>query len=200
MEENEEKVEKKSFWKDKKNLAIIFLIFLVFACAGSSDTQNVSSNSVSNNSVTSISNDELDKARNELSTVNSKLEEAENTIKYLSSELEVKTTEQGEYENKVKDLNASNAELQDKVEKLEEENEELKRIKNSSSSTSSSTSSTATTKAATPTQSSNSYTVYITKTGSKYHSDGCSYLKSKISIDKNSAISSGYTACSRCNP
>lgn len=48
---------------------------------------------------------------------------------------------------------------------------------------------------------STSYTVYITKTGTKYHSSGCSYLKkSKISISKDSAIAQGYTACSRCNP
>jgi|ERR1035437_4785609 hypothetical protein len=44
-------------------------------------------------------------------------------------------------------------------------------------------------------------TVYITKTGSKYHSDGCRYLsKSKISIDLATAISKGYCACSVCKP
>ena len=43
--------------------------------------------------------------------------------------------------------------------------------------------------------------VYITNTGEKYHSGGCSYLrKSKNAIDKNSAIARGYTPCSRCNP
>lgn len=47
----------------------------------------------------------------------------------------------------------------------------------------------------------NSYTVYITKTGEKYHRDGCQYLRqSKISISKSDAINSGYTPCSRCNP
>ena len=45
------------------------------------------------------------------------------------------------------------------------------------------------------------YTVYITRTGSKYHRDGCQYLRSsKIEIDKKEAIENGYTACSRCNP
>lgn len=44
-------------------------------------------------------------------------------------------------------------------------------------------------------------TVYVTKTGEKYHASGCQYLKkSKIPMSKSSAISSGYTACSRCNP
>ena len=46
-----------------------------------------------------------------------------------------------------------------------------------------------------------SVTVYITKTGTKYHTSTCSYLKnSKISISKDSAIAQGYTACSRCKP
>ena len=44
-------------------------------------------------------------------------------------------------------------------------------------------------------------TVYITKTGKKYHLSDCSYLRlSKISIDKEKAIGEGYTACSRCKP
>lgn len=43
-------------------------------------------------------------------------------------------------------------------------------------------------------------TVYITKTGSKYHRDGCRYLsKSKIAIDLASAIKS-YGPCSVCKP
>ena len=44
-------------------------------------------------------------------------------------------------------------------------------------------------------------TVYITKTGAKYHSAGCGYLKkSSIPIDLKDAIDRGYTACSRCDP
>ncbi len=46
-----------------------------------------------------------------------------------------------------------------------------------------------------------SKTVYITRTGEKYHRSGCQYLRqSKIAIDKADAIDRGYTACSRCNP
>lgn len=42
-------------------------------------------------------------------------------------------------------------------------------------------------------------TVYITKSGSKYHRSGCSYLsKSKIAISLSDAKTRGYTACSRC--
>jgi len=44
-------------------------------------------------------------------------------------------------------------------------------------------------------------TVYITKTGEKYHSDGCQYLsKSKIAISLDDAKAEGYTPCSKCNP
>ncbi|MBW9146612.1 hypothetical protein KTC92_06320 [Clostridium sp. CM027] len=43
--------------------------------------------------------------------------------------------------------------------------------------------------------------MYTTKTGSKYHVDGCSSLsKSKISISLSDAKSKGLTPCSKCNP
>lgn len=44
-------------------------------------------------------------------------------------------------------------------------------------------------------------TVYITRTGAKYHQSYCSYLRrSSIPIGKKQAIAEGYTACSRCKP
>lgn len=42
--------------------------------------------------------------------------------------------------------------------------------------------------------------VYITNTGSKYHRENCSYLKSKNAISLREAVEQGYTPCSRCNP
>jgi|GEM_PF-2789865 biotin synthase-like enzyme len=43
--------------------------------------------------------------------------------------------------------------------------------------------------------------VYVTRTGSKYHSSYCSYLRySSIPMKKSEAIAEGYTPCSRCNP
>ncbi len=43
--------------------------------------------------------------------------------------------------------------------------------------------------------------VYITKTGSKYHSAGCRYLKSScIPIKLSEAKARGYTPCSVCRP
>lgn len=46
-----------------------------------------------------------------------------------------------------------------------------------------------------------SVTVYVTKSGEKYHRDGCQYLrKSRIETTLSSAQARGYTACSKCNP
>lgn len=44
-------------------------------------------------------------------------------------------------------------------------------------------------------------TVYITRTGKKYHSGSCRYLsKSKIPISLKAAVDRGYTPCSVCGP
>jgi endonuclease YncB( thermonuclease family) len=44
-------------------------------------------------------------------------------------------------------------------------------------------------------------TVYITKTGKKYHRASCQYLrKSKIPRSKKDAKAQGYGSCSRCKP
>lgn len=44
-------------------------------------------------------------------------------------------------------------------------------------------------------------TVYITRTGAKYHSEGCQYLrKSCIPISLDKAKARGYEPCSKCGP
>lgn len=46
-----------------------------------------------------------------------------------------------------------------------------------------------------------SITVYVTKTGEKYHRDGCRYLsQSKIQISLKDAKARGYDPCSVCKP
>jgi len=46
-----------------------------------------------------------------------------------------------------------------------------------------------------------SQTVYITRTGKKYHVESCRYLsRSSFPISLSDAIARGYTACSICNP
>lgn len=46
-----------------------------------------------------------------------------------------------------------------------------------------------------------STTVYITKTGEKYHASGCrSLAKSKIAITLGEAVERGYEPCKVCDP
>lgn len=72
-------------------------------------------------------------------------------------------------------------------------------VKSSTTSTASNTASTS--KAAQTTEDTKTVTVYVTKTGEKYHRDGCQYLrKSQIAISLSSAKSQGYTPCSKCSP
>lgn len=52
-----------------------------------------------------------------------------------------------------------------------------------------------------PQQETKDITVYITKTGHKYHRAGCRYLsRSEIAITLSQAKAEGYTPCSVCNP
>lgn len=44
-------------------------------------------------------------------------------------------------------------------------------------------------------------TVYVTKTGSKYHTSTCSSLsKSRAPLSLSDAVAQGYTPCARCKP
>jgi methylphosphotriester-DNA--protein-cysteine methyltransferase len=44
-------------------------------------------------------------------------------------------------------------------------------------------------------------TVYITKTGEKYHTERCTSVKnSKIAISLAAAVTRGFEACKRCKP
>lgn len=75
----------------------------------------------------------------------------------------------------------------------------------SSNSTSSSSNTNATVQQATAPQTAQSnnqgVTIYITKTGEKYHAAGCRYLsKSQIPISLDDAKARGYDACSVCHP
>ena len=46
-----------------------------------------------------------------------------------------------------------------------------------------------------------SQTVYITNSGTKYHTEGCRYLsKSQIAINLSDAIDKGFGACKVCSP
>jgi hypothetical protein len=55
--------------------------------------------------------------------------------------------------------------------------------------------------AATTSQGDPNVTVYVTASGKKYHTQGCSSLRSSsIPMKLSDAVAAGYTPCSRCNP
>lgn len=187
----------KKFWKDGKNIAIVilsfFVCFFLFLCVC------ISSIKVSKALVNS-STLETSALNSEITTLDSEKKELDNKIT--------------EYTNKISELENTNKTLSEENEKLKAEKQQLETEKNDLTSKLNSLQQTSTTTTTSTTSSSsksnastnkstknNSYTVYVTKTGDKYHSSGCSYLrKSKIAIDKDSAVSQGYTPCSRCNP
>lgn len=105
----------------------------------------------------------------------------------------------GAYEQPDSGMNEQAAEKEAEIADLQTQlNTAKASSEKSSSSTSTAVSSSETVQESAP---STSYTVYITKTGEKYHRDGCRYLKkSQIAIDKDDAVAQGYTPCSVCNP
>lgn len=137
----------------------------------------------------------------------------ENTIAELNSQILGKDNEITVLKNKNKELEEENDSLKTENQKLnlkvEEQNKEAEESKESKESTSQNSKGNTTqtndkisstnVKEPEVVQNTNTSIVYITKTGKKYHKDGCSYLKnSKIEISLDKAINDGYTACSKC--
>lgn len=211
VEENE--TVKKSFWKDKKNIAIVILAFLLICVGSSSSSESITTleNKIKDltTQVENLTN-ENEKIQTENENLKSQIKELDKTeeINQLNQTISDKDTHIKNIEEQVNNLTTEKQNLESQVTTLTSEKQSLEQKVNSLSkaktTTKSSNNSSAVATSATPAPASeptNSYTVYITNTGSKYHSGGCSYLrKSKHAIDKNSAIAQGYSACSRCNP
>ncbi len=184
--------EKKNFWKDKKNVAIVILSFLLLFSLGSTPNEDGAK-----------LNNEISSLKSQINSLNEELEaqNAGNDVKAeeLEKQIQDKETHIKNLETQINTLTEDNANLNSKVTELTEENSSLQAKKSVSTSTPQGQT-TSSSQIATE-DTSSSYTVYVTKTGGKYHRDGCRYLKSsKIAKDKSSAISQGYDACSVCNP
>lgn len=213
MEENEEKLEgKKSFWKSKKNIAIVILSVLLFFSIGNGGGNKTTENTLTNEvarltdqvKVLEVRNEKLAKSLNEVSL------EVTDTTDYKSQISSLET--------QVAELVEKNTALEKELDIAKEENEKLSNDLKSKSTVTSTKSTTVTnastsapvtqtqsTSATTSTQVessvSNSYTVYVTNTGAKYHRAGCRYLRqSQNPISKDDAVAQGYTPCSVCNP
>ncbi len=212
----EENVSKKHKIKERiKTISIILLLIIVFAYASTDAIQqnielkkqieNITSenaNLIANNNDLNNKISEMEKSQTDASTENTEknkqianLQQASEDLYKQKEELVANNnalqTEKKQFEEQIKALESEKAILNSEINSLKSQlNAKASESKNNPSIQSS-----------TIQEDTTSYSVYITDTGSKYHRSNCSYLKkSKHEIDKNSAISQGYTACSRCCP
>lgn len=190
MSENKDELknQKKKFWNDKKNIVIIVLaILLSISLFNFSSSINYTEYE---NRISEL-NKQVEKLKDDSNKLQGEIEHIKQEKNDLTEKNEKLTNEKNALEEQKKTLEEEKQQLNSKIEELN------KKIYTSSPSNS------AVTKKATsntPVQNTNSETVYITKTGNKYHKSWCSYLrKSKIAISLDNAKSQGYTACSRCH-
>lgn len=191
-----------NFILNGKNSAIIILSFLLFMTVVTYPTDNTSQIANLNNQIQNL-NQQIDE-KNKVIENNPELQKLQEQVVNL--------------QNANQSLSDNNKKLEEEKTTLENEKNELNKKLDEAQKTSSATSSSANANSSSSQNSNNTnksvksqvsesstdsqgYTVYITKTGKKYHRSNCSSLsKSKISIDINDAKSQGYTACSKCNP
>ena len=122
------------------------------------------------------------------------VDESQPAIDGLKAQVASLTEEKNGLQSQVDMLTSQKADLQKQVDTLK-----AGASSGSSSGSSSSGGSSASVPAAYSSSDDQSETVYITNTGSKYHSAGCRYLKkSQIPMSLSEAKRQGYTACSVC--
>lgn len=195
----------KSIFYDTKNIAIAVLSFILFC----STCTLTNSNNVSQiNKISDLENQisALQEEKQSLQTSSSS-ESLQQQLSSLQTEKESLNTQLSDANTKIESLESEKTNLSGQITSLQQQVSSLESEKSNLSSQVSSlqqqttvSTSTSSNSSSTDSTQTNSETVYITKTGDKYHRSGCSYLKSKIEIDKDAAISRGYTPCSRCNP
>lgn len=129
-----------------------------------------------------------------VSDLQAQVDESQPAIDGLKAQVASLTEEKNGLQSQVDTLTSQKADLQKQVDTLK-----AGASSGSSSGSSSSGGSSASVPAAYSSSDDQSETVYITNTGSKYHSAGCRYLKkSQIPMSLSEAKRQGYTACSVC--
>lgn len=207
-----EKLKSTKLWQ----IISVFLLICLFG-AGCSDSSEQARINELETSVQTLQeqNDTLQKENDglnsDIASLQSEIESTSLENTNLQSEIETlkkQLEETDTYEQQIADLQSQIETLTAEKEELSSENKALEEKVNSYESAAAKSSS-GTAKVSSSDSGNHSdtgssgggVTVYITKTGDKYHTGSCSYLKkSKIAIDKDTAIAQGYTACSRCNP
>ncbi|WP_455153083.1 hypothetical protein [Butyricicoccus sp.] len=129
-----------------------------------------------------------------VSDLQAQVDESQPTIDGLKAQVASLTEEKNGLQSQVDTLTSQKADLQNQVDTLK-----AGASSGSSSGSSSNGGSSASVPAAYSSSNDQSETVYVTDTGSKYHSAGCRYLKkSQIPMSLSEAKRQGYTACSVC--
>ena len=129
-----------------------------------------------------------------VSDLQAQVDESQPAIDGLKAQVASLTEEKNGLQTQVDMLTSQKADLQKQVDTLK-----AGASSGSSSGSSSSGGSSASVPAAYSSSDDQSETVYVTNTGSKYHSAGCRYLKkSQIPMSLSEAKRQGYTACSVC--
>lgn len=129
---------------------------------------------------------------NETASLQSQVDESQPAIDGLKAQVASLTEEKNGLQTQVDTLTSQKADLQKQV-------DTLKAGASSGSSSGGSSSDSSSVPAAYSSSDDQSETVYVTDTGSKYHSAGCRYLKkSQIPMSLSEAKRQGYTACSVC--
>lgn len=170
-----------------------------------SQVEEISSENDSLTAKVSQLNDKLNANKDEYQ---SKQEEYESSLKEKEAQIESQKSQiadlqdqinkLGDYQSQIDTLTAENNTLKNQISELQQQANDAT---NASTDSGAAVSSSSTTVSNSDSSNNDDTTVYITKTGEKYHRDGCRYLsQSKIPISKSDAISQGYDACSVCNP
>lgn len=194
------------FTKKKQIISIVVLFFVACTISGAMSTEETSTNyentiaqtqtAEANN--TEVTQNEIQKQKEEEERQKKEEEEKKAAEEAARKAQEAEQARIAEEEAKKQAEAAKSATSSTTTTSSSNKATASSSQKKSSTSTSSSTTTQTTT---TQANQSNSRTVYITKTGEKYHRSGCKYLrKSCISTTLSSALAQGYTACSVCNP
>lgn len=188
-----------NFILNGKNSTIILLSFLLFVTIA---TYPNSSKSSDLSAQIQNLNQQIEE-KNKIIENNPELQKLQEQVSNLQNDNQTLLDKNKKLEEEKKTLESEKNTLENNNKELNQKLEEAQKISTNTSSSNSSTTQKSPNNTSVPAVNSNSQgtTVYITKTGNKYHRSSCSYLKnSKISININDAKSEGYTACSRCNP
>lgn len=129
---------------------------------------------------------------NETASLQSQVSHLEGSVSDLQAQADESQPTIDDLKAQVDTLTSQKADLQKQV-------DTLKAGASSGSSSGGSSSDSSSVPAAYSSSDDQSETVYVTDTGSKYHSAGCRYLKkSQIPMSLSEAKRQGYTACSVC--